>query len=1153
MADTIAYLEAIIGADVTSFRRGMQEVRRSLFDIGGLGESLRGVGTAMTMALTVPLIAAGGAALKLRADFDQAMRNVNSMALLGEDQFQSLSAAVLEFGSTIRSGPIGAAEALYTVIGAGWSDVTEAMQISQIAARTAEAGLADMTTTTEGLVAALLSYGAGVDQAAQYSDILTRMVQVGVGTMNEFGGSLSYVLPAAAALNVPFQDVAATLAYLTQRGFSASRASTSLNNAFSKLIQPSAAMSALFEEMGVSSGRELIATMGGLQGALNAIFEATNGNEQALAALFPDERGRRAILLAATDLENFNSVFDEFEANMNGATMAAWEEQSKSLAFQFDLLTAAIQGFAIKVGAELEPILLPIVVSLRELFVAASNLPPELIQMGIAFGAVLAAAGPVLWVIGALITPTGILAATIAALGVAWAIDAGGFRTQITNLWNTVSKNATPIVDALRPVIDILLELASAVITPFSGVIDFVINPDPSIDNPQEFMTRLGHEIEWAITQAVSNFQTLAPQIGKELQWLLTQVVTWLQSKGIPAASELATAVGSWLVETLPLIAKEAGKFAATLLNLIAGAINWVVTTITSGSSGGIDASAISDYISGDIIGSFLAGFNEIGNQNQGTLGGELFNLSADAVNVLGVVFSTLTGAVGGLVEGFSKLGPYVKIVFNAFEDIVNALNAKGVPLDVTLSNIGVALQQIGGAIISGGWTLFKSTVMGAATALGELLGIDIAARMADWDNTLKLMNLALALSLAKIVSSFETGFAEIVLRMERGTLNLAEKANELLSTLGLPTIDLAPLQANIAEIEFHVVDTAFANAIEQAILTANILGEPLDVTQLLSVTVDGQTLTSDLLSALTAPGVYNQLTESAKAGLQTVLDSALASGDLETYINLADILIFNSVDDDFRIDYSVLNSFKENAQKLFTDNPININPKLASGDNEDGASLLTEFQTLFSEGSELRLLITGFGDFYALEMADLTLQTSNNTIKIVEQFTILKGSVVTALDTAKAALMKMPQLIIDSLGAAAKNVRAYAGPIISELDRIAAAANAVAAAIASIGSVQVPGVNVGVGAGGNVRAYANGGSFAANMPMLVGENGPELIVPRTSGMVVPNGMSVNRNGGGAGGGSVYQTNNVYITARDTDQLIDELERRGIYLTRSTI
>lgn len=60
-----------------------------------------------------------------------------------------------------------------------------------------------------------------------------------------------------------------------------------------------------------------------------------------------------------------------------------------------------------------------------------------------------------------------------------------------------------------------------------------------------------------------------------------------------------------------------------------------------------------------------------------------------------------------------------------------------------------------------------------------------------------------------------------------------------------------------------------------------------------------------------------------------------------------------------------------------------------------------------------------------------------------------------------------------------------------------------------------------GAGGGSTVQARAMGGPISAGVPYLVGERGPELIVPKQSGTVIPN----NQLGGGAG-----VTNNYYYS-----------------------
>jgi phage-related minor tail protein len=66
---------------------------------------------------------------------------------------------------------------------------------------------------------------------------------------------------------------------------------------------------------------------------------------------------------------------------------------------------------------------------------------------------------------------------------------------------------------------------------------------------------------------------------------------------------------------------------------------------------------------------------------------------------------------------------------------------------------------------------------------------------------------------------------------------------------------------------------------------------------------------------------------------------------------------------------------------------------------------------------------------------------------------------------------------------------------------------------------------------------FAGGGNPPVNKPSIVGENGPELFVPKTAGTIVPNGGSV----ANAAQGNTYITNNISaIDAKSVAQLFAE-------------
>jgi hypothetical protein len=101
---------------------------------------------------------------------------------------------------------------------------------------------------------------------------------------------------------------------------------------------------------------------------------------------------------------------------------------------------------------------------------------------------------------------------------------------------------------------------------------------------------------------------------------------------------------------------------------------------------------------------------------------------------------------------------------------------------------------------------------------------------------------------------------------------------------------------------------------------------------------------------------------------------------------------------------------------------------------------------------------------------------------------------------------------IVDGTASAKDAFKSMAKSIISELYRVIVVQNTVASIMGALG----------FGEGGTTRSVlssligvrAQGGSVSANKPYIVGEKGPEMLVPSTSGRVIPNNQL---DGGGSG------------------------------------
>lgn len=450
MAERLAYLEAVVGADITQFRRGMRDIRNEMGFLSETVSGLTGLGRNLTYTLTTPLVSMGGVALETASDFQASMYNINAIASLTGGELEALSNRALEFGAATRSGAQAAADALYTVFSAGLTDADQAFSAMEVATYTAEAGLADLTTTTEALLAVMLSYGDTSEEMAwRASNAMTQMVAVGVGSMQEFANALGNVVPTATALGMDINQLMGDMAFLTQRGLSAAKSGTALNSALTALIKPTEAMSAAMSSLGAGSSQELIDQFGGVNEAIKALIESTGGSQEQLAAMFGNIRGLRAINLFATDIEGWGASMDEFYGKLDGATMRAWEQQMQSFSASWDMLKSAVEGASVAIGQQMFPVLQPIVDTVRDLVLEITNANPEFLALAVTFGAVAAAAPPILWVLTSLISPFGLLIAAVGAFGVAVETNFGGIKDTIINTTGEIEAALVPLVDTI--------------------------------------------------------------------------------------------------------------------------------------------------------------------------------------------------------------------------------------------------------------------------------------------------------------------------------------------------------------------------------------------------------------------------------------------------------------------------------------------------------------------------------------------------------------------------------------------------------------------------------------------------------------------------------------------------------------------------------
>lgn len=443
------------GGDTTGLDRSLKDADGKIAkSTGQWQQRMKKVGMVMMGAA----LAIGGASIKMAADFDSAMREVNTMMLLTEEEFQALSKDVRQLSKDIGVDAVKSAEALYQAISAGVPK-ENVLTFMEVATKAAIGGVTDTETAVDGLTTVINAFKMPIEKAQWVADIMFTTVKGGKTTFEELSASMSLAAPMAAALGVKFEDVMATIASLTKQGVPTAQAFTQIRSAMVALTKPTAEMTELLDILGYESGEAILQTLG-FQGAMVALREAANNNNDVLAKAFGRVEGLNAVLGITGDNAQAAAADIDAMTNSAGSATDAFDEMEKTAGRKFEKLKAQFKDTAITLGNALMPALirlLEIVTPIIEKITGWIDKHPKLsaailVTVG-AVGGLMMVAGPLLnlfrMMAGILPAITAMMhSQTIALIAHKIATIAGTVATKIATVaqwaWN-VALSANPI------------------------------------------------------------------------------------------------------------------------------------------------------------------------------------------------------------------------------------------------------------------------------------------------------------------------------------------------------------------------------------------------------------------------------------------------------------------------------------------------------------------------------------------------------------------------------------------------------------------------------------------------------------------------------------------------------------------------------------
>lgn len=342
----VANVNIKITADTQSLDAGLARADTGIQKVGASSVALGNIISQNWMQARDDVIGLGRAALTAAIDIDASMRNTQAVTGQTDAEIARLRSQVVGLSADFTATPREAAAAYYDIAG-GVSDASARMSVFEQSMLLADAGQAELTTSTQGLISAVNSYGAAVLPAAKASDVYTRAVGMGVGTMDEFVAAMGPVAGMTATTKVGFEELGAAVAYQTTQGVSASMAATRLRGILTQLLKPNADLTRALKSLGYESGVAAIEQLG-LAGTVQAVNMALGDSESALAKAFGDVEAIQGAV--ALTNENYNEFIDTFNSGLDGSTMAAFEQQSKGVNFQLDIMKGNFEAIGANVA-----------------------------------------------------------------------------------------------------------------------------------------------------------------------------------------------------------------------------------------------------------------------------------------------------------------------------------------------------------------------------------------------------------------------------------------------------------------------------------------------------------------------------------------------------------------------------------------------------------------------------------------------------------------------------------------------------------------------------------------------------------------------------------------------------------------------------------
>lgn len=378
-------------------------------NLTGIGKSISSVGSTLTKTVTLPLLGVGAAGIKVASDFEKGMSEVQAISGATGDQLEALKETAIDLGATTAFSAGEVAEAMTEMAKAGWNSNQIIAGMSGVldAAAASGEGLATVSTIVADTIT---GFGLAASDSSKIADLLTQAANSGTIGITDLGESFKYIAPVASSMGLSVEDVTTAISAMSMAGIKGSQAGTSLRTMLTRMVKPTDDVAGAMEELGIKLTNEdgSFKSLNDIVAMMRNSFDGlTDQQKTYYATVLSGQEGMSGLLsLLNLTEEEYNKISTSMN-NSSGVAQQTATVMQDNLQSKIEQLGGSLESLAIKLSEHVIPHLQTFVEWLTGLIDKFTALDPETQKNILSFGGLAIAAGPVIAVLGKMVSGAG--------------------------------------------------------------------------------------------------------------------------------------------------------------------------------------------------------------------------------------------------------------------------------------------------------------------------------------------------------------------------------------------------------------------------------------------------------------------------------------------------------------------------------------------------------------------------------------------------------------------------------------------------------------------------------------------------------------------------------------------------------------------------